>query len=153
IPLPQYFAWDWVTSLTRDVRRLGAAGLIGLSLLAGLAFAECTRGLRSWRRTRSALASGVLAAGVAAWMYAGYAQGRWVPGGEPALPATYPSQAVPNAASPLMKALSQPGGAVLELPAATTGEHARAMYASIFHGRKVVNGYSSYWPHDFPERM
>jgi hypothetical protein len=32
-------------------------------------------------------------------------------------------------------------------------QHARAMYRSIFHGRRLVNGYNSYFPAGFRERM
>ena len=30
---------------------------------------------------------------------------------------------------------------------------AQAMYRSIFHWRPLLNGYASYWPEGFPERM
>jgi hypothetical protein len=154
VPLPQYFVWGALTSLVRDVQRLGVAGLVGLSMLSGIAFAECAHRLRSWRPPALGVVGG-FAAAFLAWTYGGYADGRMPPGGVPqrSLPKAYPTLAAPAPASGLSVELSRPGGPLLELPAATMRDHARAMYASIFHRRKVLNGYASYWPIGFPERM
>ena len=63
--------------------------------------------------------------------------------------------------SRLIELLKQPGGPLLELPIGPEGvgptglpvNHARAMYRAIYHGRPVLNGYSSYYPAAFPARM
>ena len=54
--------------------------------------------------------------------------------------------------------LRRPGGPLLDLPASGPGgspphSQTRAMYRSIFHWRRLVNGYDSYWPTAFAERM
>ena len=55
--------------------------------------------------------------------------------------------------SPLLAILRHPGGPLLELPANNIMQAAQAMYGSIFHWRPLLNGYASYWPEGFPERM
>ena len=130
-----------------DYLRLGVVGLIGLALLAGLAFAECVRRLPGhgrWRR----VASGVLALALAAGLYAQVRTG---------LAAAFPVEIAIAPRSPLVQALRASSGPVLELPLGragiSPGPHARAMYRSIFHWRPLLNGYGSYFPAGFAERM
>jgi hypothetical protein len=68
----------------------------------------------------------------------------------------------PSPDSRLLEALARPGGPLVEVPIGTLAGpdtsndaplQARAMYRSIFHRRPILNGYSSYWPPEFPERM
>jgi hypothetical protein len=132
------------------------AGLVGLSLLTGVAFGESVRLLGSWLSSgRAAVASAVAACLIVAGMYHGYREGRAIPGGrrQNALPSSYPSMAAPSVSPGLRQALAQSSGPILVLPAATVRAHATAMYASLFHGRPLLNGYASYWPAGFAERM
>src|SRR5262249_9437056 len=69
--------------------------------------------------------------------------------------------------SSLLDAVRRTEGPLLELPVVGVPNelpdirsryqfaeaHARAMCRSIFHWRPILNGYSSYWPVGFPERM
>jgi hypothetical protein len=140
IPLYRYF---------RPPARLGTGALAGLALLAGLAFAEVGR--RSGALARVALAAVVVGA-----LYAAYARG-----GDPvfpreALPASYPLFEPPGADSALVAALERETGPVLELPVGPPYGmlvHAAAMYRAIYHRRPLLNGYGSYWPSGFAERM
>ncbi len=148
IELPQYVLADWLPVIghLRVPQRLGVAGLMGLSLLVGIAMAEILR-----RMPRRRLLRAVVVAAVLAGMYRHYTNGRLLP-----LYLVYPAI---GAESPFLPILRQPGGALLELPAAledkahTPHWQARAMYRAIFHQRPLLNGYSSYWPADFAERM
>jgi hypothetical protein len=133
----------------RQPRRFGVAGLMGLALLAGAATAACARALkRPWARVSGAF---VLAA-VLGMMHLEYrgGLGNWAP-----LPRSYPLDEAIEGDSAVVRALRQPGGPVLEVPVQGTAHlpHARAMYRSIFHWRPLLNGYGSYWPVGFPERM
>jgi hypothetical protein len=131
----------FVPQVIRDFSRLGIAAMLGLALLAGLAFAEIVAA-RAPRR--AALLTAVVVAGLAI---------------EYRLQKTPPFavMAMPDASSPVAAALRAGQGPVLELPVGWAGTqpwpHARAMYRSIFHWRPLVNGYSSYWPAGFAERM
>src|SRR5262249_25508488 len=73
------------------------------------------------------------------------------------LPRDYPTIRAIDPASPLVAALRRSSGALLELPLGPMDVlpplHARAMYRSIFHWRPLLNGYDSYYPPGFPERM
>jgi len=58
----------------------------------------------------------------------------------------------------ILAILRQPGGPVLEVPIGVKGDwdpsdQARAMLRSTQHWRWILNGYTSYWPKGFPERM
>ena len=121
--------------------RLGFGVFIAMALLAGLAFAECQRRLGR----HAGWASWVLAAILVASMY--YLG--------PARVAPYPIAEAPARDTPIVPALARSAGPVLELPARPQDffAQAEAMYRSIFHWRPVLNGYSSYWPQGFPERM
>jgi len=161
ISLPQDLVSPWLP-FYRYVRvpiRLGVAGLIGLAILAGVAFAECARRIPDRHRGRAAIARTALAAALAVAAYQGYA--RMVGDSYRLDPAMTPK-------APLIDILRAGMGPIIVLPVATTRAsagnrpptdfampyyHIRAMYESIFHWRPLLNGYSSYWPAGFLERM
>jgi hypothetical protein len=134
-------AAPFVPEVVRDFTRLGLATTIGLALLAGVAMGEFVA-----RRPPAAAAA--LAAAVVAGLGIEYRLQR--------TPA-FELAAMPDGSSPVVAALRAGTGPVLELPVGSKGTqawpHARAMYRSIFHWRPLLNGYSSYWPAGFPERM
>jgi hypothetical protein len=142
----------------RNPVRMRVAGLFGLSLLAGLGFDRCARRLQrmsrhptSARRLRAALAGAVVIT-----MYAEYRAG--LPSIRPPLPSTYPIAPAPTLSPALLRLLREPGGPMLELPIEGPvpiypPSHARAMYRSIAHGRRLLNGYTSYYPAGFFDRM
>jgi hypothetical protein len=143
---PLFAVADWfvpqlVSALRGGPARLGIAALVGLALMAGLAFGELARRLPA-RAAKPIAALLVLVAMYTRW------PGRLGP---------YPIAPAPPRQSPIIEALRRSDGPVLELPAGTraleTIRHAEAMYRSIFHWRPLLNGYSSYWPAGFPERM
>jgi len=139
--------------LLRGRGRLGLASLVGLALLAGVAFAESTRGLPTGRTGAAVRMS--FAALVAVAAYVCYDGGTGVfsaVSSGPPLPHPYPLQ-VAIAPGPLTRRLSEGDGPLLELPVGGPVAQAEAMYRSIFHRRPLVNGYHGYWPAGFPERM
>jgi len=149
--------WGLFASALRLPERLRVAALMGVALLVGLAFAELLRqlGLTAGRRRR---AGNALAALVVAAFYAQYATafGQPQPYG-PRLPVLYQLQRPPSD-SPALQALRASGGPTFEAPLPTTkpttaAAQAPAMYRSIFHRQPLLNGYSSYWPAGFAERM
>jgi hypothetical protein len=142
-----------VLDILRVPARNGIAGLIGLPILAGLAFAECVRRLGS----RGRLLPATLAATLAVAAYVEHRQGLADPAfARPPLPA-YPLIRIEPLSPAMAGALRRAGGPLLEVP---VGEgqsaallNARAMYRSIFHHLPIVNGYAGYHPADFPRRM
>ena len=160
--LPQYYLMQWLP-IVRTVRipeRLGVAGLFGLAILVGVAFAECTRRVPDRGHIRP-LASAGMALLAMIVIYAGYGTAGGTPGRGP-----YPLAQAITGHSQLIQLLRMRDGPLLELPVGTPGAepasaaavadpgfHARAMYRSIFHWRPLLNGYSSYWPAGFGERM
>jgi hypothetical protein len=139
--------------------RLGIAGLVGLGILSGVAFAELTRVVRA--RVHHALAARLvcvaLAAVVASLVYRAYVRNYVTVGPPRPMPASYPVYAAPAIPTSFLPVLQSSRTPLLELPVGGPGRslnaHAVAMYHSIFHWRPLVNGYSSYWPAGFPQRM
>jgi hypothetical protein len=156
ILLPQAYLAQWLP-LERTLRvpsRLAVAALMGLAVLAGVAFAECARWLPAGgRRAVRALSVSAVAILLAGSMYSRYRDGN-----QPQ-PKAYPLAAVSVPSPALGTLLHAASGPLLELPVlGPLGKispelHARAIYRSIFHWRPLLNGYSSYWPVGFPERM
>ena len=160
--LPNSVIADWlpIYQFLRIPDRLGAVGLIGLALLAGVAFAECARLANRERPHLLALVGpAALATLVVVGAYAEYSSAE--PGFDrEGLPRSYPLALAISADSPVVRALQEPGGPLLELPVGLSpplgclpGPHAKAEYRSIFHWRPLLNGYSGYWPAGFLERM
>jgi len=151
---------SWIPILRR-VDRLAVAALMGLCVLAGLAFAECARRLQRGRAFGVWAPRGLAVLVVAAF-YGQYAHAIGSPAvlGRVPLPSSYPLAAAITPTSPLLTILRRPGGPLLELPATSLSgrsldppANARAMYRSTFHWRSILNGYGGYWPAGFRERM
>lgn len=152
----------WVPSLDaiRVPSRLGIAGLVGFGILSGVAFGEIADRIHAYVKPRGiALAlSGALAVVVLASVYHAYAGSYRNFNGLTAMPQVYPLQyapaPVPESFLPILQSSKAP---VLVLPAGTGKDlarpHALAMYRSIGHWYPLLNGYSSYWPAGFSERM
>ena len=148
--LPQGWLADRVPlyDVIREPSRLRIPALIALALLAGLGFAACVGTLRA----RGRVVPACLALAVLGAMYAEH--WRDLPPAE-----LYPLTPAPTLDSSLLEALRRARGPLLELPiddrAGVGGPvcHARAMYHSIFHQRPLLNGYDSYFPAGFRERM
>jgi hypothetical protein len=151
--LPQ-FALTRLYAVIRVPPRLGVASLMGLAVLTGLAFAECVRWFPE-RGLGARLARLAFAAVVAAGMYSNYAAGSMLDRGP--VESSYPLEPAPASTALLAEIKRQPDGPLLELPASARTMHVlenvRAMYRSLFHWRPILNGYSSYFPTGFPERM
>jgi hypothetical protein len=148
LPL-QYPAFrDFVLgSVVRDFLRLGLSALIAACLLTGLGFAACSaaataRVRPSWRwAVAPALAALVVAFRIGHSRY---------------LPGDYPTHPAPSS-GPEAAILRAGTGPVLVLPVGDPRKdvhsHATAMYRSIGHWRPLLNGYASYYPRGFRERM
>jgi hypothetical protein len=158
VRIPQTVLAEWVPlyGTLREPARLGVAGLMGLSLAAGLAFAALVARLPLRGRTAAGTAT-LLAVLVGAEMYREYAAAG--PFARPPLPATYPTMRPAAATDPLVRALGGGEGPVLEIPVGLQiygpipGYQTRAMYRAIFHRRPLLNGYGGYWPDGFIARM
>ena len=158
IRIPQTLLADWVPlyRTLRETFRLGIAGLMGLSLAAGLGFALLAARLPA-RGRATMLGATLLALIVGGEMYREYR----APGmlERPALPPEYPLLRPPAATDPVVEALGRGEGPVLEVPVnhgtfvGVPGYQTRAMYRGIFHRRPLVNGYGGYWPPGFREQM
>src|SRR2546428_12154826 len=116
--------------------RLGVPGLIGLALLAGLAYAECVGRLRA-RQVQAALllvlATTMWADGLGPWSA--------IHGRRPR-PLAYPLAESVSPDGAIIRRLQESGGPLLELPIGRGGREeprpqARAMYRSIFHWRPL----------------
>jgi hypothetical protein len=131
--------------------RFGIATLVAGSILAGVAFSQCTTAF-SVRYRR--VAATVLAAAVLGALHGSYMRPlapilRTLDPAEP-----YPTVSAPPATGPIAAALARAGGPVLELPIGpNVTPHAMAMYRAIHHRRPLLNGYHGYWPAEFPARM
>jgi len=158
IRIPQTVLAEWfpLYRTLRESFRLGVAGLMGLSLAAGLGFALCLARLPFRGRTATLVAM-LSAFVVGGEMYREYR----APGSfeREQLPREYPLLRPPAADDPIVQALSAGRGPVLEMPVDMTiygpvpWYQARAMYRAIFHRRPLLNGYGGYWPTDFLARM
>jgi len=142
-----------VLEVFRVPARIGVAGLIGVALLAGLAFSECARRLTVWHRYSPV----VLAAIVMMVAYAEFDRGVSDPRLQrPPLP-PYGLFRMAALDTSLADALEQSDGPLLEVPVGdgirSARLNARAMYRSIFHWRPLLNGYDGYYPAAFPKRM
>jgi hypothetical protein len=147
IVLPHAFVdrWTPIYKILRVTIRLGVGGQVGLALLAAVACAECGRRL-------PARVGPVFALLVAAVMFGEYA---W---DGTRLPGRYPLMLAPTDPAPILAVLREPGGPLLDVPVGTRGDwdpsnHARAEFRSTRHWRPILNGYTSYWPVGFPQRM
>jgi hypothetical protein len=150
-------SWAPALAFIRVPERLAVAGWVGLALLAGLAFAEL---VPPSRRRRIQVLSAGLACVLILVMYEQYARGLGQPAayGLSPLPAVYPLQRMARGDSRVLQVLRAAEGPVVELPLDPSvpthpAYQAAAMYRSIFHWRPLLNGYSSYWPREFPELM
>ncbi|HZR82439.1 MAG TPA: hypothetical protein VFD92_15200 [Candidatus Binatia bacterium] len=170
---PPWYAWLPTLRHLRGTERLAIAALGGLALAAGLGFAEIARAVARLADTakaaparpgasrgpaRGAIARAVLAAAIALLAHREYQRGFGRPAFERRpLPDAYPTQPALRADDPIVEALRAGSGPLLELPLGPFDVlppfHARAMYRSIFHGRPLLNGYNSYFPAGFRERM
>jgi hypothetical protein len=142
----------------RTPERVAATSLLGLAVLVVVAFAECARRLPSDGRWRWLGKTGwvALAAVCAAGMYANVGAPPDPILHRPPLPKTYPLVPVITDDSPLLPLIRSRPGPLLELPVWTADyvvPHVNAMYRAIYHQRRLLNGYSSYWPAEFPRRV
>jgi len=168
IKLPEAYLNQWlpIYRVLRVPSRLGVAALMGLAILAGVAFAEFERCIRSRVRSRSLarVATTGLAALVAVAIYWNYAAefGQLFFRRTP-LPREYRIARAATLDPTLLALVRRNSGPLLELPVPrvpfallpgdSPAQQARAMYRSIHHWRPLLNGYDSYWPVGFPERM
>jgi len=147
-------------TMLRIPERLGIGGLMGLSVLAGVAFAECAASFtsrvsdRGPHRIASALARATLLALAVAAMCMPWP----LPAGSSSAlnlrPPTYALFRPIAPEAPLTEILRRSRGPLLEIPVeGGPWAQASATYRSIFHRRPLLNGYSGYWPAGFPERM
>lgn len=134
-------------TVVRDPPRLAFQGLIGAALVGGLGFAACTVAVRraapaSVRRLVPALLMLALMA----------LRLREMPFELGAYPTVEAPRSGPEAA-----VLRTGHGPAVVLPTGRNGielaPNAVAMYRSIDHWRPLLNGYSSYYPQGFAERM
>jgi hypothetical protein len=140
-----------VYTMLRIPERLGIGALMGLAVLAGVAFAECTVPLARRRDggvPRRVAATGALVLVLCALYWSAEARrpGPWTP-------ARYGLFRPVGQDAPLLAVVRDSTGPLLELPAENVWAQAGAVYRSIYHGRPLLNGYSGYWPAGFPERM
>ena len=164
--LPHWWLWRLVPGLDvlRDPMRLGLTGLVGLSVLTGLAFAEVVvRALGRWGpRPWAQLVAGGLAAGLALSVV-DQARDGWgyPPGFVPAVRRrpSYRSRPV-ELRSPYEDQLRAGHGPLLEVGMApfvdsrlATFSESNAMLRSTGHWRPLLNGYGSYWPAGYPRSL
>jgi len=137
----------------RDNGRRGLAALIGLCVLVGVAWAECEDWLARARRPVGWLLAGLLAVGI---FYGLLRPTERRPSPVPR-PGRYPlfdARTSRGIDSPLLAALREPGGALLELPTAPGPiHHVDAMHRAQHHARPILNGFDGYWPARFPHVM
>lgn len=135
----------------RAPNRLGVAAMIGGAILTGVGFAEIAALLARIGRWGRFL-PGAAAASAVLLLYL-------VPApGTKSVAGPYPVQAVPTVPASFVEVLAEDQRSVLRLPVLVgplphPSWNARAMYQSTFHWRPLVNGYSSYWPDGYLERL
>ncbi len=165
VGLPHAVLWRWFPLLEnlRVQDRVTVAGLIAICLLVGLAYrvlaAEIERVCRGG--VMAAVATAAMVATVVGGTWLQYSHGLGLPEGMAwrPLPPVYPTRLAIGADTPLLAEIRAGEGPLLELPVTDhSGEfpprlHAEAMYRSIQHWLPLLNGYASYWPADFSERM
>ena len=158
----------WVGQLLPQVMvlrvpsRIGIASGMGLSLLAAAAFSEVEGLLRRrlGRGFRSSAIVGGFAAAMVAGMFAICEHGLLSTVG---WRGEYPTIPAIDGTSRIIGALAASGRPVIELGSSdgplsgTFAEsvefEARAMYRSAFHHAPILNGYGSFWPAGWLERM
>lgn len=150
----------WFPSLQaiRVPNRLGIAGLVGLGILSGMAFAEISAQIRTHIRPGrlAPCASAALAAAVLFFVYRAYVDNWQGYGRREPMPSEYRLYEPPPIPRSFLPILGAERAPLLELPLGDPVNprgHALAMFHSIAHWRPLLNGYSSYWPAGFPERM
>src|SRR5262249_14459574 len=156
LPTPQALLGGLLPSLgrARVPSRFGVAGLFGLTILCGLAFATVARAID--RR----LGGGTLARGMSVMLAGAIVFGMIAYAGGLAptrLPNVMPAPEQPPGT--IVGALVSSGGPVVEIPPGTESSvtnptrQAHAMFHSIGSWHPLLNGYSSYYPRGFVERM
>lgn len=143
VPVPQMLFPSVYTSV-RAPARLGIVAMVGSAILAGLAFAALSRPTERAGRAGGVVLRSALAAAVVWGLYVGW--------GDPPGPFRTMMKLDPPAA-PVLDVLRAEAGPVLEMPVQFECQQALAMFHATFHRRPLVNGYSSYFPATFPERM
>jgi hypothetical protein len=139
-----------VFTALRDQRRIGVTALIACSILAGLAFAEVAARLPG----RAPIGRVAAAAVIAGLILASYFRPIDAPEVHLAPQSPYPTRVAPVADAAIEHAIARSEGALLELPVCPNSfSHAAAMFRAIGHRRPLLNGYSGYYPVDFPARI
>jgi hypothetical protein len=128
--------------------------VFGLAILCGLAFATVSRVIHRRLGVRHiARAVCLLLAGTIVWGMVGYA------GGLGANPLVKVMPAPERAPATIARALVSHGGPVVEIPSGAGSSvtdptrQAQAMFHSIGNWQPLLDGYSSYYPRGFVERM
>jgi hypothetical protein len=145
--------------LLRDPHRMGVAALVGLAILAGVAFAELHRRLEQLLHAPDARALRALSASLLVVVASGVV---WTPTSlrVAGWPSPYPITAGVAPESPVTARVRESNGPLLQLPVdpgasleAQLGAQALAMFESIGHWRPLLNGYGGFFPQAFVERM
>jgi hypothetical protein len=140
-----------VFNALRAHRRIGVTALIACSVLAGLAFAEIAARLPD---RFAALGRVTTAAVLVGLLLASYFRPIHVPQTTFHPLWAYPTFVAPVGDATIDDRIAKASGALLELPVNPDSQsHVNAMYRSIGHRRPLLNGYSGYYPADFPARM
>ena len=137
--------------------RLRVAALCGIALLSGLAFAELLRHARCGGEDLGARCGrGVAALVICAAVYVQFA---WAIGQPVSYwPASFTRMTLTETPrdSPVLRELRRRGGPTVEVPVPPQDSplfETTAMFRSIFHWQPLLNGYGSFWPAGFEERM
>jgi hypothetical protein len=134
----------FANAVLREHVRLGMPCVVGWAFLAGAALVACGRAAppRHAARVRLVVATAAVVGAVLSHRANAVPMGLLAPTAHEAS---------------IGRMLATIDGGVLELPLGTRGidprHHAPAMYRSIGGWYRLLNGYSSYWPAGFAERM